>query len=226
MMNKIIELVKGNTKVKTQEQAAKEIAKLDTQLSELESQLTQAQQEHAKVSRALEIVEASLIIDEGDKQALASQKKAHSKLDELAKRIAELEPKIAEVSQKKQLAVQESYRAQGELARKHNQKIERDRHLTGRFNRALGIEENVFQLHAVSPDGIDLGGAYGLGETSQLNPQGEDWKFIVDMNNEDYAKGQAEAEVIAKELTDSIKAVFEKHGVELDEQTLINLSRI
>ncbi|MGH0485306.1 hypothetical protein ACQVPJ_12555 [Bacillus mycoides] len=226
MMNKIIELVKGNTKVKSEEVAQRDIAKLDAQLQELESQKAQAQSEHAKVSSALEIISASLIIDENDKNALATKKKAETKLEALAKQIAELEPQIAEVSEKKQKAVQESYRSQGEVARKHNQKIERDRHLAGQFNRAFRIEEDVFKLHAITPDGIDLGVAYGLGETSQLNPQGEDWKFIVDMNNEDYAKGRAEAEAIAKEFADSIKAVFEKHGVELNEQSLINLSRI
>ncbi|PEC20600.1 hypothetical protein COM96_18640 [Bacillus cereus] len=226
MMETLKNLLAGNTKVKTTEQAEKEIAKLDIQEAELQSQLSQAQGEHSKVSNALEIISASLIIDENDKQALATKKKAEAKLEELAKQMAELSPKIAEVSSKKQQAIQELCRSRGEVARKHNQKAYRDMAIASRFNRAFGIEEYNRQLYTHYDQHIDLGVEYGLGAINQLDPYSEDWKFIVKLGQEDTAEGNRQADVIAKELAEAIKGVFERHNVELQEQSLINLSRI
>ncbi|EJQ14088.1 hypothetical protein CN941_30185 [Bacillus cereus] len=226
MMEALKNILAGNTKVKTTEQAEKEIAKLDTQEAELQSQLSQAQGEHSKVSNALEIISASLIIDEKDKQALATKKKAEAKLEELAKQMAGLSPKIAEVSSKKQHAVQELYRSRGEVGRKHNQKAYRDMVITSRFNRAFNIESDPHKLNAIIPKGIDLAVEYGLGEIKDLNPSSEDWKFIVKLGKEDMEEGNSQADVIAKELAKAIKGVFEKHNVELQKQSLINLSRI
>ncbi|MCQ6565860.1 hypothetical protein ACQVPC_00350 [Bacillus mycoides] len=225
MMNKIIELVKGNTKVKTTEQAQKEIDKLQAQESELQSQLSQAQSGHSKVSNALEIISASLIIDETDKQVLSTKKKAEAKLEVLAKQISEAGEKLSEVSSKKQAAVQEMYRSRGEVARKQNQKARRDAVIAHRFNQAFGLED-ARRLLTHYDQGIDLGVEYGLGETNQLHPDSEDWKFIVGLNNEDDFEGNQQAEVIARELEEAIKGVFKKRNVELQEQTLVNLSRI
>ncbi|PNS33930.1 hypothetical protein C1640_05505 [Bacillus sp. AKBS9] len=226
MMEALKNLLAGNTKVKTTEQAEKEIAKLDTQEAELQSQLSQARGEHSKVANALEIISASLIIDEKDKRALATKKKAEAKLEELAKQMAGLSPKIAEVSSKKQQAIQELYRSRGEVARKHNQKASRDMVIASRFNRAFGIEENNRQLHTHYNEQIDLGVEYGLGAINQLDPNSEDWKFIVKLCQEDTAEGNRQADVIAKDLGEAIKSVFEKHDVALQERSLIKLSRI
>ncbi|MES9699862.1 hypothetical protein ABWK42_21965 [Bacillus sp. JJ927] len=225
MMNSIKNLLAGNTKVKTPEVAQKEIDKLQDQESELQGQLSQAQSEYSKVSNALEIISASLIIDETDKQALATKKKAEAKLDALAKQISEVGEKLAEVSSKKQNAVQELYRSRGDIARKHNQKARRDMVIASRFNRAFNIED-VFQLQTHHDQCIDLGIEYGLGGISSLDPNSEDWKFIVQLGNEDTAEGDFQAEVIARELEEAIKGVFEKRNIELQEQTLVNLSRI
>lgn len=113
MMNSIKNLLAGTTKVKTTEQAQKEIDKLQAQENELQSQLSQSQSEQTKVSKALEIVEASLIIDETDKNALASQKKAQAKLEALSKQIAGTGEKLSEISSKKQAAIRELYRSRG-----------------------------------------------------------------------------------------------------------------
>lgn len=225
MMETLKNLLVGNTKVKTTEQAEKEIDRLNTQESDLQGQLSQAQSEHSKVSNALEIISASLIIDENDKQALATKKKAEAKLEGLAKQINEVSEKLSEVSSKKQHAVQELYRSRGEVAREHNQKVRRDMVIASRFNRAFGIED-VFQLNTQHDQSIDLGVEYGLGAIDSLDSNSEDWKFIVQLSNEDTAEGDRQTDVIAKDLEEAIKGVFEKHNVELQEQTLVNLSRI
>ncbi|HDR7632990.1 MULTISPECIES: hypothetical protein [Bacillus] len=225
MMNSIKNLFAMNTKVKTEEQATKEIDKLQTQENDLQSQLDQATTEHSKVSAALDIISASLIIDENDKQALTTKKKAEVKLEALAKQIETTQVKLSEVAEKKQAAVQELYRSRGEVARKHNQKVRRDMVIASRFNRAFGIED-VFQLNTQHDQSIDLGVEYGLGAIDSLDSNSEDWKFIVQLSNEDTAEGDRQADVIARDLEEAIKGVFEKHNVELQEQTLVNLSRI
>ncbi|PEV99798.1 hypothetical protein CN425_18695 [Bacillus cereus] len=226
MMETLKNLLAGNTKVKSPEVAQKEIDKLQAQENDLQSELSQAQSEHSKVRRALEIVEASLIIDETDKQALASQKKAQAKLEALAKQIAEVGEKLSEVSAKKQAAVQEMFRSRGEVARKYNVKVRRDMVIAHRFNRAFGLEYPFGLETQYDQKGFDLGVEYGLGEISSLDPNSEDWRFVVGLSNEDSAEGDKQAEVIARELEEAIKGVFEKNNIALTEQTLTNLSRI
>ncbi|WP_257155237.1 hypothetical protein [Bacillus thuringiensis] len=80
MMNSIKNLLAGTAKVKTEEQANKEVEKLQVQENDLQDKLQEAQQGHSKVSSALDIISASLIIDESDKTALANKKKGEAKL--------------------------------------------------------------------------------------------------------------------------------------------------
>jgi hypothetical protein len=98
--------------------------------------------------------------------------------------------------------------------------------IASRFNRAFGIEENNRQLHTHYDQHIDLGVEYGLGAIDQLDPNSEDWKFIVKLGQEDMDEGNGQADVIAKELEEAIKSAFEKHDVTLQERSLIKLSRI
>ncbi|MGI8277446.1 hypothetical protein [Bacillus mycoides] len=225
MMNSLRNLFAGNTKVKTIEAAQKEIDKLQAQENELQNQLSEAQTGHSKVSAALDIISASLIIDENDKQALATKKKVEAKLEGLAKEIAETGEKLSEVSSKKQAAIRELYRSRGEVARKHNVKARRDDTAAKRFNKAFQLEY-PYGLDTKYEQHLDLGVEYGLGAIDSLDPRSEDWKFIVGLMNEDTAEGDKQAEVIARELEEAIKGVFAKNNIELNEQTLINLSRI
>ncbi|PEQ07104.1 hypothetical protein CN587_02390 [Bacillus wiedmannii] len=226
MMNSIKNLFAMNTKVKTEEQATKEIDKLQTQENDLQSQLSQAQEGHVKVSKALEIVEAQLLIDESDKTALTSQKKALAKIDTFAKEIESTQSKLAEVGSKKQAATKELYRSRGEIARKHNVLNRRNMVVASRFNRTFHLEDTLRLITIYDPNVRDLGVEYGVGATDNLDPHSEDWQFIVGMSNEDVAEGDRQAEVIAREIEGAIKGVFTKNGIELSEQTLINLSRI
>ncbi len=226
MMNSIKNLLAGNTKVKTLETAQKEVDKLQAQENELQGELSQAQSEHSRVSHALEIMEASLIINPDSKEAKTNKALGEKKLEELAKQISSTQDELSKVADKKQKAIQEIRRSRGEIARKHNVKIERDKYVAWGFNRAFGIEENVFQLHTVQPRSMDLGVEYGLGAISTLDPDSEDWKFLVNMGQQDSAEGETQAMVIRKELQEAIKAVFVKHDIELNEQSLSNIERI
>ncbi|MFU1885157.1 hypothetical protein [Bacillus wiedmannii] len=234
MMNSLRNLFAGNTKVKTIEAAQKEIDKLQAQENELQGQLSEAQAGHAKVGQALLIVEASLIIDETDKTALTSQEKAQAKLETLAKQVESTKGKLSEVSSRKQAVVQEMYRSRGEVARRHNIKIERDRYVVWGFNRAFNIEDYTFQLAVENESHMDLGMEYGLGSLEERDPQSpnwiaphtEDWNFLAKLGQEDLAEGETQAIAIRKELQGAIKGVFDKHDIKLQAQTLNNLSRI
>ncbi|KAB2395272.1 MULTISPECIES: hypothetical protein [Bacillus cereus group] len=226
MMNTLKNLLAGNTKVKTEEQANKEVEKLQAQGNDLQGKLQEAQAGHAKVSAALDIITASLIIDETDKLALANKKKGEAKLEALTKEIESTQSKLAEVSSKKQEAVKELYRSRGEKARKYNVEQRRNMVVAGRFNNIFQLEDSLRLVTVYDAKGYDLGIEYGVGATDSLDPRSEDWNFIVDMNNEDAAEADKQAEVISRELEEAILLVFKKHNIELTEQTLINLSRI
>ncbi|QWI55258.1 hypothetical protein [Bacillus mycoides] len=226
MMNSIKNLLAGTTKVKTEEAALQAIDKLQAQENDLQGKLQEAQAEHTKVSEALEIVEATLIIDSADKGALATQKKAQSKLETLAKQIASTQDELSKVAEKKQAAVKELYRSRGEIARKHNVLNRRNMAVASRFNRTFHLENALRLITIYDPNVRDLGVEYGVGATDNLDPRSEDWQFIVGMSDEDVAEGDRQAEVIAREIEEAIKGVFTKNGIELSEQTLINLSRI
>ncbi|MBN9897779.1 hypothetical protein [Bacillus thuringiensis] len=226
MMNTLKNLLAGNTKVKTEEQANKEVEKLQAQENDLQGKLQEAQAGHAKVSAALNIISASLIIDETDKLALANKKKGEAKLEALTKEIESTQSKLAEASSKKQEAVKELYRSRGEKARKYNVEQRRNMVVANQFNRAFQLEDALRLVTAYDAKGYDLGVEYGVGATDSLDPRSEDWNFIVDMNNEDAAEADKQAEVISRELEEAILLVFKKHNIELTEQTLINLSRI
>lgn len=233
MMNSIKNLLAGG-KVKQQEAAQKELEKVQTQESDLQGQLAQAQSNQAKIQQALSVVEANLVIDENDKQALAQQKKAQSKLDDLAKEIVATQEKLVEIVEKKQLAIRETFRSRGDLARKHNVKARLSVVAPARINKALGIEEDVFKFKSVPVESKDLATEYGFGNTQSLAPiarlrdenQNEDFNEIVRMNDEDFKQAEEQAETIAREIEGAIKSIFEKNGIELYHQTLINLSRI
>ncbi|HFK1409670.1 hypothetical protein ABE47_21040 [Bacillus thuringiensis] len=225
MMNTLRGLLTGG-KVKQQETAQKELEKVQAQESDLQGQLAQAQSNQAKIQQALTVVEASLVIDENDKQALAQQKKAQSKLDDLTKEIAATQEKLVGVAEKKKEAIRETFRSRGDLARKHNVKVRRDSIATIQFNKLFGLElGDVLGIYTPNKEGINLGEAYGVGDTDSLDPHSEDWKDIVAMNNEDEKQAYEQAEAIKKELQEAIKAVFEKHDIELTPQSVINLNR-
>ncbi|WP_249264053.1 hypothetical protein [Bacillus wiedmannii] len=225
-MNSLKNLFAMNTKVKTEEQATTEIEKLQTKENDLQSQLSEAQTGHAKVSKALEIVEAQLLIDESDKNALASQKKALAKIDTFAKEIESTQVKLAEVSSKKQEVIKELYRSRGEKARKHNVEQRRNMAVAGRFNKVFQLEDALRLVTVYDAKGYDLGVEYGIGPVDSLPAHSEDWNFIVEMTKEDTAEADKQAEAISRELEEAILSVFKKYNIELNEQTLINLSRI
>ncbi|PFQ11761.1 hypothetical protein [Bacillus cereus] len=226
MMNTFKNLLAGNTKVKTEEQANKEVEKLQVQENDLQGKLQEAQAGHSKVSAALDIISASLIIDETDKVALANKKKGEAKLEALTKEIESTQSKLAEVSSKKQEAVKELYRSRGEKARKYNVEQRRNMVVAGRFNNVFQLEDALRLVTVYDAKGYDLGIEYGVGATDSLDPRSEDWNFIADMNKEDAAEADKQAEAISRELEEAILLVFKKHNIELNEQTLINLSRI
>ncbi|MHA2896084.1 hypothetical protein [Bacillus cereus] len=226
MMNTFKNLLAGNTKVKTEEQANKEVEKLQVQENDLQGKLQEAQAGHAKVSAALDIISASLIIDETDKVALTNKKKGEAKLEVLTKEIESTQSKLAEVSSKKQEAIKELYRSRGEKSRKYNVEQRRNMVVASRFNRAFQLEDALRLAAVYDAKGYDLGVEYGVGATDSLNPRSEDWNFIADMNKEDAAEADKQAEAISRELEEAILSVFKKHNIELTEQTLINLSRI
>ncbi|KXY35062.1 hypothetical protein AT268_35200 [Bacillus cereus] len=232
MMNTFKNLLAGG-KVKQQETAQKDLDKVLTQESDLQSQLSKAQSNQSKIKQALTVVEASLVIDENDKVALAQQKKAQDKLEELSKEIESTQEKLVEVAEKKQLAIRETFRSRGDLARKHNVKARLSVVAPARINKALGIEEDVFKFKSVPVESKDLATEYGFVDTQSLQPvsarekdQNEDFKMIVQMNNEDHKQANEQANAIAREIEEAIKDVFKKNGIELSQQTLINLSRI
>ncbi|MEN3130429.1 hypothetical protein [Bacillus albus] len=226
MMNTFKNLLAGNTKVKTEEQANKEVEKLQVQENDLQGRLQEAQAGHAKVSAALDIISASLIIDETDKVALANKKKGKTKLEALTKEIESTQSKLAEIRSKKQEAIKELYRSRGEKARKYNVEQRRNMVVANRFNRAFQLEDALRLAAVYDAKGYDLGVEYGVGATDSLDPRSEDWNFIADMNKEDAAEADKQAEAISRELEEAILSVFKKHNIELTEQTLINLSRI
>ncbi|PEO31458.1 hypothetical protein CN569_17820 [Bacillus toyonensis] len=228
MMNTLRGLFAMNTKVKIEEAATKEINKLQASESNLQAQLSSAQSSHSKVSAALNIIEASLVIDETDKQALAQQKKANIKLEGLAKEIESTQVKLQEVSEKKQEAIKELYRSRGELARKANVKNKRDMAVGHFFNKAFGIEQGDARgLYAeYNQNHDDLGVAYGVGPVDSLDPNSDDWKFIVGMNNEDESLANLQTAEIRKEIGEAIKSVFEKHDIKLSQQSLSNLENL
>ena len=226
MMNTFKNLLAGNTKVKTEEQANKEVEKLQVQENDLQGKLQEAQAGHAKVSAALDIISASLIIDETDKVALANKKKGEAKLEALTKEIESTQSKLAEISSKKQEAIKELYRSRGEKARKCNVEQRRNMVVAGRFNNVFRLEDALRLVTVYDAKGYDLGVEYGVGATDSLNPRSEDWDFIADMNNEDAVEADKQAEVISRELEEAILSVFKKHNIELAQQTLVNLSRI
>ncbi|PEC66754.1 hypothetical protein [Bacillus toyonensis] len=226
MMNSIKNLLAGTAKVKTEEQANKEVGKLQVQENDLQDKLQEAQQGHSKVSAALDIISASLIIDESDKTALANKKKGEAKLEALTKEIESTQSKLAEVSSKKQEAVKELYRSRGEKARKHNVEQRRNMVVVGRFNNVFQLEDALRLVTVYDAKGYDLGVEYGVGPVDSLDPHSEDWKFIVEMADEDTAEADKQAEAISRELEEAILSVFKKHNIELNKQTLINLSRI
>ncbi|PFV34631.1 hypothetical protein COL00_31105 [Bacillus cereus] len=226
MMNTFKNLLAGNTKVKTEEQANKEVEKLQVQENDLQGKLQETQAGHSKVSAALDIISASLIIDETDKVALANKKKGEAKLEALTKEIESTQSKLAEVSSKKQEAVKELYRSRGEKSRKYNVEQRRNMVVANRFNRAFQLEDALRLAAVYDAKGYDLGVEYGVGATDSLDPRSEDWNFIADMNKEDAAEADKQAEAISRELEEAILSVFKKHNIELTEQTLINLSRI
>lgn len=226
MMNTFKNLLAGNTKVKTEEQANKEVEKLQVQENDLQGKLQETQAGHSKVSAALDIISASLIIDETDKVALANKKKGEAKLEVLTKEIESTQSKLAEVSSKKQEAIKELYRSRGEKSRKYNVEQRRNMVVANRFNRAFQLEDALRLAAVYDAKGYDLGVEYGVGATDSLDPRSEDWNFIADMNKEDAAEADKQAEAISRELEEAILSVFKKHNIELTEQTLINLSRI
>ncbi|MBJ7963803.1 hypothetical protein [Bacillus cereus] len=226
MMNTFKNLLAGNTKVKTEEQANKEVEKLQVQENDLQGKLQETQAGHSKVSAALDIISASLIIDETDKIALANKKKGEAKLEVLTKEIESTQSKLAEVSSKKQEAVKELYRSRGEKARKYNVEQRRNMVIASRFNNVFQLEDALRLAAVYDAKGYDLGVEYGVGATASLDPRSEDWNFIADMNKEDAAEADKQAEVISRELEEAILSVFKKHNIELNQQTLVNLSRI
>ncbi|PED29892.1 hypothetical protein CON13_23690 [Bacillus cereus] len=226
MMNTFKNLLAGNTKVKTEEQANKEVEKLQVQENDLQGKLQETQAGHSEVSAALDIISASLIIDETDKVALANKKKGEAKLEALTKEIESTQSKLAEVSSKKQEAVKELYRSRGEKARKYNVEQRRNMVVAGRFNNVFQLEDALRLVTVYDAKGYDLGIEYGVGATDSLDPRSEDWNFIADMNKEDAAEADKQAEAISRELEEAILLVFKKHNIGLNEQTLINLSRI
>ncbi|PHF25529.1 hypothetical protein COF79_15285 [Bacillus toyonensis] len=232
MMNRLKGIIAGG-KVKQQETAQKELDKVVARESDLQGQLSQAQSNQTKIQQALTVVEASLVIDENDKAALAQQKKAQGKLEELAKEIESTQEKLVEVAEMKREAIREVFRSRGDLARKHNVKAHLSVIAPARINKALGIEEDVFRFKSVPVESKDLATEYGFVDTQSLQPvssreedQNEDFKTIVQMNNEDHKQASEQADAIAREIEEAIKNVFEKNGIELSQQTLINLSRI
>ncbi|MED2128559.1 hypothetical protein P4V88_13895 [Bacillus thuringiensis] len=226
MMNTFKNLLAGNTKVKTEEQANKEVEKLQVQENDLQGKLQETQAGHSKVSAALDIISASLIIDETDKISLANKKKGEAKLEVLTKEIESTQSKLAEVSSKKQEAVKELYRSRGEKARKYNVEQRRNMVIASRFNNVFQLEDALRLAAVYDAKGYDLGVEYGLGATDSLDPRSEDWNFIADMNKEDAAEADKQAEAISRELEEAILSVFKKHNIELNQQTLVNLSRI
>lgn len=226
MMNTFKNLLAGNTKVKTEEQANKEVEKLQVQENDLQGKLQETQAGHSKVSAALDIISASLIIDETDKVALVNKKKGEAKLEVLTKEIESTQSKLAEVSSKKQEAIKELYRSRGEKSRKYNVEQRRNMVVAGRFNNVFQLEDALRLVTVYDAKGYDLGIEYGVGATDSLDPRSEDWNFIADMNKEDAAEADKQAEAISRELEEAILSVFKKHNIELTEQTLINLSRI
>ncbi|EML9735691.1 TPA: hypothetical protein QCR58_004901 [Bacillus cereus] len=226
MMNTFKNLLAGNAKVKTEEQANKEVEKLQVQENDLQGKLQETQAGHSKVSAALDIISASLIIDETDEVALANKKKGEAKLEALTKEIESTQSKLAEVSSKKQEAVKELYRSRGEKARKYNVEQRRNMVVAGRFNNVFQLEDALRLVTVYDAKEYDLGVEYGVGATDSLDPRSEDWNFIADMNKEDAAEADKQAKVISRELEEAILLVFKKHNIELNEQTLINLSRI
>ncbi|MGE7864913.1 hypothetical protein ACQKNO_01335 [Bacillus paramycoides] len=226
MMNSIKNLLAGTTKVKTEEQARQAIDKLQVQENNLQNQITQAQLEHTRVSNALEIMEASLIINPDSKESKTNKTLGEKKIEELNKQIEAAQVKLSEVAEKKQKAVRELHRSRGEIARKYNVKARRDMAIAHRFNRAFNLEIPFGIETHYDPKGFDLGVEYGLGEMDSLDPHSEGWKFLVSLSDEDSAEGDKQAEAIARELEEAIKAVFEKNNIALSNQTLTNLSRI
>ncbi|PGL90731.1 hypothetical protein CN943_26005 [Bacillus thuringiensis] len=232
MMNRLKGIIAGG-KVKQQETAQKELDKVVARESDLQGQLSQAQSNQTKIQQALTVVGASLVIDENDKAALAQQKKAQGKLEELAKEIESTQEKLVEVAEMKREATREVFRSRGDLARKHNVKAHLSMIAPARINKALGIEEDVFRFKSVPVESKDLATEYGFVDTQSLQPvssreedQNEDFKTIVQMNNEDHKQASEQADAIAREIEEAIKNVFGKNGIELSQQTLINLSRI
>ncbi|MGQ4669665.1 hypothetical protein ACUIJ5_05195 [Bacillus toyonensis] len=116
----------------------------------------------------------------------------------------------------------------GELARKANVKNKRDMAVGHFFNKAFGIEQGDARgLYAeYNQNHDDLGVAYGVGPVDSLDPNSDDWKFIVGMNNEDESLANLQTAEIRKEIGEAIKSVFEKHDIKLSQQSLSNLENL
>ncbi|WP_377866427.1 hypothetical protein [Bacillus sp. R86525] len=219
MLNTIKGLLEsGSKKVKTVDAAQKELDKLTVAESELQGKRSGVATQISEVERALGIISANLIIDENDKQALASKDKGTKRVEILRKELSELDSKIVEAQQKKLEANKELFRSQGEEARKKNVEAIKQSKVIGGINDFFGIDSySSHGMKGVHKQGIDLSEAYGLGDFQQINPVGQ--SFVINANSEDNSRGQEKAKEIVKEAFEAMKAVLDKHGIELHHET-------
>lgn len=219
MLNTIKGLLEGNNKkAKTVDAAQKELDKLTAIESELQGKRLGVATQISEVEQAIRVVSANLIIDENDKQALTTKEKGTKRVESLRKELSELDTRIVEAQQKKLEANKELFRSQGEEARKNNIEATKQVRVIGGINSFFGIDNHSpHSVRGVHKQGIDLSEAYGLGDFQQVNSV--DQSFIINANSEDNFKGQEEAREIVKEAFEAMKAVLDKHGIELHHET-------
>lgn len=219
MLNTIKGLLEsGSKKVKTVDAAQKELDKLTATESELQGKRSSVASKISDVEQAIRVVSANLIIDENDKQALTTKEKGTKRVESLQKELSELDSKIAETQQKKLEANKEVYRSQGEEARKNNVEVAKQIRVIGGINNFFGIDSySSHSVRGANKHGVDLSEAYGLGDFQQINPVGQ--SFVINANSEDNSRGQEKAKEIVKEAFEAMKAVLDKHGIELHHET-------
>ncbi|MEH7018103.1 MULTISPECIES: hypothetical protein [Bacillus] len=226
MLNTIKNLLEGNNKkVKTVENAQKEVDKLTVAENELHDQRSSVARKISEVEQALRIISANLVIDEKDKTALASKEKGTKKLESLQAEVAELDSKIANTREKVLEAKKELFRSQGEEAKKVNIEVTKNQMVIHQINEFFDVDSySAHSLKGNHQAPQDISQAYGLGDFQQLNPQEQ--SFILGINKEINEKGKEEANKIVKEVFEAINVVLDKHNVELADQTKERIEKL
>ncbi|MEH7047842.1 hypothetical protein [Bacillus pseudomycoides] len=226
MLNTIKNLLEGNNKkVKTVEAAKREVDKVTATENELQSQRSSVSGKINEVENALRIISANLVIDDKDKAALASKEKGTKKLESLQTEVAELDTQIANTRKKALESKNELFRSQGEEAKKVNIEVIKKQAVIQLINKFFDVDSySAYSLKGNYQVPQDISQAYGLGDFQQLNTQEQ--SFILNVNKEISEKGKGEANKIVKEVFEAMKAVLDKYGVKLTDQTVERIENL